>query len=152
MDSTTAPGTSSATPPPAPSTAAPAPATAAGPRKVLHSKRSFGTKHSLAHSRPVLDSPAYDASEEDNDPLTDDGGPGISVHITPAARPARSSTAASTTLATRNNSALPGSHLKEVILTPTETSNTTDPAQSAGVSTKPPPPLTRGARQMQMRN
>ena len=78
MDSSTAPGTSSAT---APSTAAPAPATAAGPRKVLHSKRSFGTKHSLAHNRPVLDSPAYDASEEDNDPLTDDGASAISIHV-----------------------------------------------------------------------
>ena len=91
---TAAPGASStAVPTATTTTAAPAPAS----RKVLHSKRSFGTKHSLAHSRPVLDSPAYDASEEDNDPLTDDGGPGISVHITPAARPARSSTAASTT-------------------------------------------------------
>ncbi|KAF6750769.1 choline-phosphate cytidylyltransferase [Ephemerocybe angulata] len=35
----------------------------------LHSKRSFG-KHHTMHSS--LDSPAYDASEEDNDPLTDD--------------------------------------------------------------------------------
>ncbi|KIJ30455.1 hypothetical protein M422DRAFT_36537 [Sphaerobolus stellatus SS14] len=33
---------------------------------MLHSKRSLG-KH------PHVDSPAYDASEEDNDPLTDDG-------------------------------------------------------------------------------
>jgi len=35
-------------------------------RKTLHSKRSFGKAR-------VQDSPAYDASEEDNDPLTDDG-------------------------------------------------------------------------------
>ncbi|KAJ3530651.1 hypothetical protein NMY22_g8484 [Coprinellus aureogranulatus] len=35
----------------------------------LHSKRSFGKHH---HMHSSLDSPAYDASEEDNDPLTDD--------------------------------------------------------------------------------
>ncbi|KAJ7686838.1 hypothetical protein B0H17DRAFT_1071279 [Mycena rosella] len=35
-------------------------------RKTLHSKRSFGK-----HPR-IIDSPAYDASEEDNDPLSDD--------------------------------------------------------------------------------
>ncbi|KAJ7026711.1 cholinephosphate cytidylyltransferase [Mycena alexandri] len=35
-------------------------------RKTLHSKRSFG-KHPK-----IFDSPAYDASEEDNDPLSDD--------------------------------------------------------------------------------
>ncbi|KDQ54469.1 hypothetical protein JAAARDRAFT_38138 [Jaapia argillacea MUCL 33604] len=35
-------------------------------KKTLHSKRSFGK-----HPRSI-DSPAYDASEEDNDPLTDD--------------------------------------------------------------------------------
>ncbi|KAJ6520636.1 cholinephosphate cytidylyltransferase [Mycena vulgaris] len=35
-------------------------------RKTLHSKRSFG-KHPK-----IIDSPAYDASEEDNDPLSDD--------------------------------------------------------------------------------
>ncbi|KAI0830194.1 hypothetical protein BC628DRAFT_1305162, partial [Trametes gibbosa] len=52
--------------------------------KVLHSKRSFGTKHSLAHNRPVLDSPAYDASEEDNDPLTDDAASAISVNLSTA--------------------------------------------------------------------
>ncbi|KAJ7619384.1 cholinephosphate cytidylyltransferase [Roridomyces roridus] len=34
-------------------------------RKTLHSKRSFGK-----HPR-IIDSPAYDASEEDNDPLSD---------------------------------------------------------------------------------
>ncbi|KAJ7075651.1 cholinephosphate cytidylyltransferase [Mycena belliarum] len=35
-------------------------------KKTLHSKRSFG-KHPK-----IVDSPAYDASEEDNDPLSDD--------------------------------------------------------------------------------
>ena len=48
---------------------------AAAPRRPLHSKRSFGTKHAMPqhpHHR-ALDSPAaYDASEEDNDPTTDD--------------------------------------------------------------------------------
>ncbi|KAI0717691.1 hypothetical protein C8T65DRAFT_640481 [Cerioporus squamosus] len=79
MESSTATGTS----PPIGPAATPATAAATtGSRKVLHSKRSFGTKHSLAHNRPVLDSPAYDASEEDNDPLTDDGASAISVHIT----------------------------------------------------------------------
>ncbi|KAG6861821.1 hypothetical protein C0995_011703 [Termitomyces sp. Mi166 len=43
------------------------------PRKLLHSKRSFGK-----YPRSV-DSPAYDASEEDNDPLTDDGGSSVSI-------------------------------------------------------------------------
>ncbi|KAG6818471.1 hypothetical protein H0H93_004718, partial [Arthromyces matolae] len=43
------------------------------PRKLLHSKKSFGK-----YPRPI-DSPAYDASEEDNDPLTDDGGSSVSV-------------------------------------------------------------------------
>ncbi|VDC03171.1 unnamed protein product [Peniophora sp. CBMAI 1063] len=42
------------------------------PKKTLHSKRSFG-------KYPVVDSPAYDASEEDNDPLTDDGASALSV-------------------------------------------------------------------------
>ncbi|KAI0742771.1 hypothetical protein C8Q80DRAFT_1190700 [Daedaleopsis nitida] len=92
MDSSTTNGASSATPPTSAPTPAPAPVTAAGPRKVLHSKRSFGTKHSLAHNRPVLDSPAYDASEEDNDPLTDDGASSISVHLSAShARPPNSS-------------------------------------------------------------
>ena len=36
------------------------------PKRVLHSKRSF-------HRTGSIDSPAYDASEEDNDPTTDDG-------------------------------------------------------------------------------
>ncbi|KAJ7718597.1 cholinephosphate cytidylyltransferase [Mycena maculata] len=59
-------------------------------KKTLHSKRSFG-KHPK-----IIDSPAYDASEEDNDPLSDDahsttglvpsgppprlGGPSRSLH------------------------------------------------------------------------
>ncbi len=72
------------------------PSTAPASRKVLHSKRSFGTKHSLAHNRPVLDSPAYDASEEDNDPLTDDAASAISVHLSAPShsRPSASSRAA----------------------------------------------------------
>ncbi|KZS89399.1 hypothetical protein SISNIDRAFT_489355 [Sistotremastrum niveocremeum HHB9708] len=38
-------------------------------RRPLHGKKSFGVaKHTIS-----VDSPAYDASEEDNDPLTDDG-------------------------------------------------------------------------------
>jgi len=36
------------------------------PKRFLHSKRSF-------HRTGSMDSPAYDASEEDNDPTTDDG-------------------------------------------------------------------------------
>ncbi|KII83660.1 hypothetical protein PLICRDRAFT_47142 [Plicaturopsis crispa FD-325 SS-3] len=40
-------------------------------KKSLHTKRSFG-------KYPSLDSPAYDASEEDNDPLTDDAASIIS--------------------------------------------------------------------------
>ncbi|KAH9028941.1 hypothetical protein EDB84DRAFT_1497415 [Lactarius hengduanensis] len=39
-------------------------------KRILHSKRSFGK--APGHK---IDSPAYDASEEDNDPLTDDGSP-----------------------------------------------------------------------------
>lgn len=82
MDTSSTTALSSATPP-AP-TGSPALANAAAPKKVLHSKRSFGTKHSLAHNRPVLDSPAYDASEEDNDPLTDDGASALSISVSPA--------------------------------------------------------------------
>jgi choline-phosphate cytidylyltransferase len=42
-------------------------------KKTLHSKRSFAKHHSK-------DSPTYDASEEDNDPLsTDDGGSSMSI-------------------------------------------------------------------------
>lgn len=49
------------------------------PKKSLPQKRSIGSKHSNnMHSQP-LDSPAYDASEEDNDPLTDDGASIISA-------------------------------------------------------------------------
>ncbi|KAF8182954.1 cholinephosphate cytidylyltransferase [Pholiota molesta] len=43
--------------------------------RTLHSKRSFG-KYPKA-----VDSPAYDASEEDNDPLTDDGASAASPPI-----------------------------------------------------------------------
>jgi choline-phosphate cytidylyltransferase len=47
----------------------------------LHSKRSFGSR-TAQHA--VLDSPAaYDASEEDNDPLTDSGASVISVSDLP---------------------------------------------------------------------
>ncbi|KAI0033487.1 hypothetical protein K488DRAFT_77850 [Vararia minispora EC-137] len=42
-------------------------------KKTLHSKRSFGK---YPHK---IDSPAYDASEEDNDPLTDDGASTLSI-------------------------------------------------------------------------
>ncbi|KAF8643126.1 hypothetical protein AX16_009218 [Volvariella volvacea WC 439] len=48
------------------------------PRKTLHSKRSFGK-----YPRNI-DSPAYDASEEDNDPLTDDGASALSLPIHPS--------------------------------------------------------------------
>ncbi|KAF8797606.1 hypothetical protein BYT27DRAFT_7125275 [Phlegmacium glaucopus] len=43
--------------------------------RTLHSKRSFGKYPKM------VDSPAYDASEEDNDPLTDDAHSAISVPI-----------------------------------------------------------------------
>lgn len=53
----------------------------------LHSKRSFLSKHpmhsNVAHGRSV-DSPAYDASEEDNDPLTDSSASAVSVHASSA--------------------------------------------------------------------
>ncbi|KAH9922341.1 uncharacterized protein BXZ73DRAFT_79735 [Epithele typhae] len=99
MDPTT---TGAASPSQATSTPAPSLASTAAPRKVLHSKRSFGTKHSLAHNRPVLDSPAYDASEEDNDPLTDDGASSVSSSVphhprTATARPAAVAALARTT-------------------------------------------------------
>ncbi|KAI0727778.1 hypothetical protein C8Q72DRAFT_960251 [Fomitopsis betulina] len=60
------------------------------PRKQLHSKRSFGTKHAMQHPHHrALDSPAaYDASEEDNDPTTDDAASAVGV---PAPRAAPSS-------------------------------------------------------------
>ncbi|KAJ2915095.1 hypothetical protein MD484_g5306, partial [Candolleomyces efflorescens] len=55
--------------------------------RTLHSKRSFGKYHQMHSS---LDSPAYDASEEDNDPLTDDSvSAPIARHNPPA--PAQSS-------------------------------------------------------------
>ncbi|PFH49980.1 hypothetical protein AMATHDRAFT_193949 [Amanita thiersii Skay4041] len=44
-------------------------------RKTLHSKRSFGKWPR------TFDSPAYDASEEDNDPLTDDGASAVSIPV-----------------------------------------------------------------------
>lgn len=45
------------------------------PKRILHSKRSF-------HRTGSIDSPAYDASEEDNDPTTDDGtSPVISIPV-----------------------------------------------------------------------
>lgn len=40
------------------------------PKRILHPKRSF-------HRTGSIDSPAYDASEEDNDPTTDDGASSI---------------------------------------------------------------------------
>lgn len=43
-------------------------------KKTLPVKRSFGKYH-------LTDSPTYDASEEDNDPLTDDGAPTMSVPV-----------------------------------------------------------------------
>ncbi|KAF9528871.1 hypothetical protein CPB83DRAFT_853888 [Crepidotus variabilis] len=43
--------------------------------RTLHSKRSFGKYPKM------VDSPAYDASEEDNDPLTDDAQSAVSVPI-----------------------------------------------------------------------
>ncbi|KAF8883544.1 hypothetical protein BD779DRAFT_1443826 [Infundibulicybe gibba] len=45
------------------------------PRKILHSKRSIGKYPK------IVDSPAYDASEEDNDPLPDDGASGASIPV-----------------------------------------------------------------------
>jgi len=43
---------------------------------MLHSKRSSGMA-----KYPLIDSPAYDASEEDNDPLTDDGSSAMSIPV-----------------------------------------------------------------------
>ena len=40
------------------------------PKRILHTKRSF-------HRTGSIDSPAYDASEEDNDPTTDDGASSV---------------------------------------------------------------------------
>ena len=56
----------------------------------------------------MLDSPAYDASEEDNDPLTDDGASSISVHLTPASGSATTSTG---THARSSSSTAPSSRL-----------------------------------------
>ncbi|KAI0313268.1 hypothetical protein OF83DRAFT_1142216 [Amylostereum chailletii] len=52
-------------------------------KKTLHSKRSFGK---YPHK---IDYPAYDASEEDNDPLTDDGASALSIPL--PSRPAGAS-------------------------------------------------------------
>lgn len=51
----------------------------------LHSKRSFASKHQAGNPTNLhsLDSPAYDASEEDNDPLTDSGASAASVSDLP---------------------------------------------------------------------
>jgi choline-phosphate cytidylyltransferase len=59
-------------------------------KKTLHSKRSFAKHHSK-------DSPTYDASEEDNDPLsTDDGGSSLSIPtVSRSAKPPFQSKAAS---------------------------------------------------------
>jgi choline-phosphate cytidylyltransferase len=43
-------------------------------KRILHSKRSFGK-----HPGHKIDSPAYDASEEDNDPFTDDGSSALHI-------------------------------------------------------------------------
>ncbi|KAL5525228.1 PCT1 [Sanghuangporus sanghuang] len=46
-------------------------------KKMLHTRRTLGVaKHS-----PSFDSPAYDASEEDNDPMTDDAASTISISV-----------------------------------------------------------------------
>ncbi|KAL5520374.1 hypothetical protein ACEPAG_9598 [Sanghuangporus baumii] len=46
-------------------------------KKMLHTRRTLGVaKHS-----PSFDSPAYDASEEDNDPMTDDAASTISMSV-----------------------------------------------------------------------
>ncbi|KZT23019.1 hypothetical protein NEOLEDRAFT_1137119 [Neolentinus lepideus HHB14362 ss-1] len=75
--------------------------------KKLHSKRSF-------HKHPrgpgfVLDSPAYDASEEDNDPLTDDSthsaSNGVAITLTRSPISQSSSTQRSSKLS-RNGSSL----------------------------------------------
>ncbi|TCD68982.1 hypothetical protein EIP91_009204 [Steccherinum ochraceum] len=70
-------------------------------KKLIHTKRSVNTKHP-ANMHAPLDSPAYDASEEDNDPLTDDG----SIHLPPASRTSRTmSSSAARTPATASNRA-----------------------------------------------
>lgn len=51
-------------------------------RKNFHGKRSSG-KH------PQIDSPTYDASEEDNDPLTDDAALAMSFPLSPVSKAAR---------------------------------------------------------------
>lgn len=50
-------------------------------KKQTHTKRTLPPNSKHIHSHPHLDSPAYDASEEDNDPLTDDGASAISIPV-----------------------------------------------------------------------
>jgi choline-phosphate cytidylyltransferase len=47
------------------------------PKRTLHSKRSFHKHGPGALGGGSVDSPAYDASEEDNDPTTDDGASSV---------------------------------------------------------------------------
>ncbi|EPS97314.1 hypothetical protein FOMPIDRAFT_101252 [Fomitopsis schrenkii] len=65
------------------------------PRRQLHSKRSFGTKHAMQHPhhRGLHSPAAYDASEEDNDPTTDDAASAVGVPA-PRTAPASSPVAA----------------------------------------------------------
>jgi choline-phosphate cytidylyltransferase len=67
-----------------------APASASTARKPPHlSHRDMHSKRPLAQQRlRSIDSPAYDASEEDNDPLTDDGASAVSIHINHRPSPA----------------------------------------------------------------
>ncbi|KZP09615.1 cholinephosphate cytidylyltransferase [Athelia psychrophila] len=66
-------------------------------KKTLHTKRSFGR-----YPRS-LDSPAYDASEEDNDPLTDDAASIVSVHSSRNNRNGTASTMSTTVKAARKH-------------------------------------------------
>ena len=50
-------------------------------KKQPHTKRNIPPNSKHIHAHPHLDSPAYDASEEDNDPLTDDGASAISIPV-----------------------------------------------------------------------
>jgi len=47
------------------------------PKRTLHSKKSFHKHGPGAVGSGSVDSPAYDASEEDNDPTTDDGASSV---------------------------------------------------------------------------
>lgn len=64
------------------------------PKRILHTKRSF-------HRAGSIDSPAYDASEEDNDPTTDDGTPSV-VSIPVSHQKSRAVTAHSNPLKIHN--------------------------------------------------